>query len=108
MSDQGRVDKKSGVLLDGKKRVEKASEKDDVFLLKIYSPFKVYFDGEAVSISAENFTGPFDILAHHHNFMTLVNPCELYIRTRTGDQRIRIARGIMHVKSDEVNLFLDV
>jgi F0F1-type ATP synthase epsilon subunit len=41
--------------------------------VKVYAPFKVYFDGDALSISAVNDTGPFDILTKHHNFMTLIN-----------------------------------
>jgi F-type H+-transporting ATPase subunit epsilon len=84
---------------------------DDVqatFQLKIYSPFKVYFDEQANSISAVNDTGPFDILAKHHNFMTLINACDLAIVTSRGEQKITIQKGIMHVKSDEVTVFLDV
>ena len=76
--------------------------------VKVYSPFRVYFDDEALSISAENATGPFDILPRHHNFMTLLKPCELLIRAGNGYQRIRISRGIMHVKADRVIVFLDV
>lgn len=75
---------------------------------KVYSPFKVYFDDEALSISAVNATGPFDILPRHHNFITLLLPCELLIRTPRGDQKIRISGGIMHVKADKVTVFLDV
>ena len=81
---------------------------NDTFNLKIHSPFKVYYDGPAQSVSGENATGPFDILAHHHNFMTLLSACELYVRASGGDHRIRITRGIMHVKADEVIVFLDV
>jgi hypothetical protein len=36
---------------------------DDQFYLKVYSPFKIYFDGAVQSVSAVNDTGPFDILA---------------------------------------------
>ncbi|OGL29959.1 hypothetical protein A3D14_00510 [Candidatus Saccharibacteria bacterium RIFCSPHIGHO2_02_FULL_47_12] len=75
---------------------------------KVYSPFKVYFDDNALSISAVNATGPFDILPRHHNFITLLSPCELLIRTPRGDQKIRISGGIMHVKADKVTVFLDV
>ena len=76
--------------------------------IKVYSPFKVYFDENALSISAVNDTGPFDILPSHHNFMTLLSPCELVIRATNRAQRIRISRGIMHVKADRVIVFLDV
>lgn len=76
--------------------------------VKVYSPFKVYFDEIGDSISGVNDTGPFDILPRHHNFLTLLSACELVIRAGGRERRIRIARGIMHVKSNEVVVFLDV
>jgi len=76
--------------------------------VKVYSPFKVYFDGEAYSITAASETGPFDILPKHHNFITLLTPCELMIRTVSGDETLSISGGIMHVKANNVVVFLDV
>jgi len=76
--------------------------------IKVYSPFHVYFDDRAKSISALNDTGPFDILPGHRNFMTLVSACELNIITVSGEEKIKIARAVMHVKADEVRVFLDV
>ncbi len=76
--------------------------------VKIHSPFKNYYEGEAFSISGENETGAFDILPTHHNFITLLTPSELTIRSTRGDQRIQISGGIMHVKADKVIVFLDV
>jgi F0F1-type ATP synthase epsilon subunit len=77
--------------------------------VKVYSPYKIYFDdSQCQSISAKNKTGPFDILPRHHNFITLLDPCELVIHYNGGIQRIRISRGIMHVKADRVIVFLDV
>lgn len=76
--------------------------------IKVYSPFRTYFNEDAYSISAINGTGPFDVLPQHHNFMTLLNPCELIIDREGGSIRIRIARGIMHVKANKVVVFLDV
>lgn len=77
--------------------------------VKVHSPFQDYYDGQAFSVSAENATGPFDILPKHHNFISLLNPCDLIVRTVSkGDQKIRISGGIMHVKADRVIVFLDV
>ena len=78
--------------------------------IKVYSPFKVYFDDSGYSISASNKTGPFDILPHHHNFLTLLGAGELVIRPERGtaEQKIRISGGLMHVKSDRVTVFLDI
>lgn len=75
----------------------------------IHSPFRDYYDGPAFSVSGENATGPFDILPKHHNFISLLSPCDLVVRTVIeGEQRIRISGGIMHVKADRVIVFLDV
>lgn len=77
--------------------------------VKIHSPFRDYYDGQAFSLSAENATGPFDILPKHHNFISLLSPCEMIVRTvEKGEQRIKISGGIMHVKSDRAIVFLDV
>jgi F0F1-type ATP synthase epsilon subunit len=77
--------------------------------VKVYSPFKTYFDGTANSISAENDTGVFDVLFGHHNFLTLLNPCDLSIKVSgRDDEKISITRGLMHVRKDSVDVFLDV
>lgn len=77
--------------------------------VKVYSPFKDYYDGMAFSLSAVNATGPFDILPRHHNFISLLTPCEMILRTvKNGEQKIQISGGIMHVKADQVVVFLDV
>lgn len=77
--------------------------------VKVYSPFKDYYDGAAFSLSAVNATGPFDILPRHHNFISLLTPCEMVLRTvKNGEQKIEISGGIMHVKADQVIVFLDV
>lgn len=76
--------------------------------VKIYAPFRTYFDGPAFNVSAVNETGPFDILPKHHNFMTLLSPCDIIVRTERGEEKITINRGIMHVKADDLVVFLDV
>lgn len=76
--------------------------------VKVYSPFRTYFEGEANSLTAENATGTFDILPHHHNFISLLVPCELAIATASGQQKVRISGGVMHVKADQAVIFLDV
>ena len=77
--------------------------------VKVHSPFKDYYDGQAFSVTAENATGLFDILPKHHNFISLLSPCDLLVRSVSeGEKKIRISGGIMHVKADRVIVFLDV
>lgn len=101
-----RQDASTGAVVEGQADIPK-----DKFHLKVYAPFKVYYEGVVASITAENGTGPFDILASHHNFLTLLSPCELIIRDNPDDkepEKIKITRGIMQVKSNDVVVFLDV
>lgn len=87
----------------------KASKMTTTMNVKLYSPYQVYYDGEAESVSAENDTGPFDVLPQHHNFITLLNACEIEIKSKTnGDKHIKIVRGVMHVHRNQVTIFLDV
>lgn len=89
-------------------QVNTEHDKDHMHV-KVYAPFKVYFDGIATSVSAVNATGPFDILPQHHNFMTLIDTGEVVVRKDGGEEeKFNIARGIMHVKADDVVVFLDV
>lgn len=79
-----------------------------VMAVKVYAPFRVYFDGEAFSLTAANETGPFDILPHHHNFLCMLVPCNLVLKTPDGDKTIKISRALMHVKAEKVTVFVDV
>jgi F0F1-type ATP synthase epsilon subunit len=76
--------------------------------VRVASPFKVFYDDDALSLSGENATGPFDILPRHHNFISLLSECELAIKTVAGTTRVRISGGVMHVKADQVVIFLNV
>lgn len=79
--------------------------------VKVYSPFRVYYDEDSYSVSAVNATGPFDILPRHHNFMTLLEASVLTIRSinhTPAEQKIRISGGLMHVKANKVTVFLDI
>ena len=76
--------------------------------VKVYAPFKVYFEGDAYSVSASNASGPFDILPRHHNFLCMLVPCNLTVEAPTGKKTIKISRALMHVKADRVVVFVDV
>ena len=77
--------------------------------VKIYAPFKVYYEGEATSLSAVNETGPFDVLPKHHNFLCMLVPCDITVQSTAGEtKRIKINRALMHVKADRVVVFVDV
>lgn len=78
------------------------------FKVRIFSPYQTYYQGDAVSLSASNRTGPFDVLAGHINFFSLLTGGTVVLNT--GFQRLEfpVARGIIRVTRNEVTLFADV
>ncbi len=87
---------------------EQKQTKKNTIHIKLYSPFRTYYNQEALSLSAVNKTGPFDILPQHHNFMTLLEEGEIIIRDSVGEKKVRISHAVLHVKDNKVTVFLDV
>jgi len=82
---------------------------EQTMFVKIYTPYQTYFEGPAHSLSAVNGTGPFDVLPQHKNFMSLLVPCTIKVRTaRNTDFNLPVEQGVLHVKADKVTVFLDI
>ena len=81
----------------------------NLFHIKVFSPFETFFDGEAYSLTAENETGPFDVLAGHANFLTVLLPCVIKIKTQNKDiTSLPIERGVLHVHENRATVFLNI
>lgn len=80
----------------------------NLFRVKVFSPFETFFDDDALSLSAENETGPFDVLAGHANFLTLLIPCTIRVRTPRGETDLPIERAVLHVHDDHATVFLNI
>ncbi len=78
------------------------------FSLTIFSPFQTYFEGPATLLSAENKSGPFDILADHANFLCLLTPCELKVQSKNGLQKFSVERGIVEVTDTNTYVFVNI
>ncbi len=105
-----RQDASTGQIIDdGKPETESAASANgkETLHVKVYSPYKTYFDEASYSISAVSRTGTFDILPQHHNFITLLEPCTVIIESTHGQVPLKISGGIMHVRKNNVVVFLD-
>ena len=81
----------------------------DIMHVRVQAPYKTYYDGDAKSITAQNDTGEFDILGKHHNFISILSAGDIIIRKPDNEkEKITIQQGVMHVKANEVVVFLDV
>ncbi len=73
------------------------------------SPFELYFEGEAVAISASNRIGDFDILPGHADFFSMLSPGEITIQKIDGDPvKIDAKSGIVTVRDNQAYLFVNM
>lgn len=78
------------------------------FHLKVFSPFEIFVDTVVSSLSAENETGPFDVLAGHASFLTLLVPCQLRVVTADSQLSIPIERAVLHVHDNTAIVFMGI
>jgi F0F1-type ATP synthase epsilon subunit len=72
------------------------------------SPFEVYYEGVATSVTALNKVGLFDILPGHADFFSMLSPCEVIIETASDPISFTITNGIITVRDNEVLLFVNM
>lgn len=76
--------------------------------VKVASPFETYYEGDAYVISAQNKTGPFDILPDHANFISVLEKGEVKIHLSDRKVSIPVDRGIVKVSNNRVKVFVNV
>lgn len=79
------------------------------FHLRISNPERVFYDGQAYSLSSTNKSGPFDILPDHAQFISLLDNTNVTVH-QEGDQTqtYTINRGLISAKENEVKVFVDL
>lgn len=79
------------------------------FNLLITNPERIFFDGEAYSISSKNDSGPFDILPNHAHFVSLLNDVKVEVVSKEGKKlTFAVARGLISAKDNKVRVFVDL
>ena len=79
---------------------------DPPLTVKVFSPAQTFYEGPARSVSAMNKEGPFDILAGHINFFSLLGEGTVMVDTGEDSVEIPISHGIVHVRQDVISLFV--
>lgn len=77
-------------------------------IVKVLSPTQTYYNGSAISVSAQNRVGPFDVLAEHANFFSLLTAGDIVINTGFQSFKFPITKGILKVTSNKATLFVDI
>lgn len=74
--------------------------------VKIISPTQTYYDGAALSVTAVNKVGPFDILADHANFFSLLTEGDIVVNTGVSELRFPTTHGIVRASNNNITLFI--
>lgn len=68
---------------------------------------KTLFMGDATSVSSRNNKGPFDVLAQHTNFISLISDFILIHPVEGEVQRINVQKdSLLKVRQNRVEVFL--
>lgn len=76
--------------------------------VRVLSPTQTLYDGPALAVSATNRVGPFDILADHANFFSLLTEGNIVINTGYQSLTFPIQHGIVKVRNNQITLFIDI
>lgn len=76
--------------------------------VSIKSLKKTYFDGKATTLTSLNETGEFDILSEHANLISLIRNYIIIDKGLKSEQKFMISNGILRVKENKVEVFLEV
>lgn len=76
--------------------------------LKIVSPEKVEYTGEAESVLVPGTKGCFEILNDHAPIISSLQPGIVEYVTKNGRQKTTITGGVVEVQKNEVSLCVEV
>ncbi len=74
--------------------------------VRIISPQKILYEGDALSVSSKNSAGKFDILAEHVNFITLIenNPIIVHLPEKKV-LNFNFPLSIIYTAKNAVNIY---
>lgn len=79
---------------------------ENILHVKVLAPTQTFYEGPAVSVSAANQVGDFDVLVNHANFFSLLIDGNVVIDTGAQKFTYAILHGIIKVANNKVTLFV--
>jgi F-type H+-transporting ATPase subunit epsilon len=76
--------------------------------IKIVTPEKISFKGEADSVSISTAEGQITILPNHVPIISLVEPGEIIARNEGKEELLAVGEGLVEVQDNIITLLVDV
>ena len=67
---------------------------------------KIYFDGQAASVTSINDTGEFDILSNHAAFTSLIRDFVTVDKGLPTEKKFEVEKGVLNVKNDNLRVYV--
>lgn len=80
----------------------------DLLHVRINSPEKMLWEGEAEWVSSKNTQGPFDILPFHTNFVTILEKETITINTGKEKKTYTFPFSVIYVHSNTVYIYTNI
>lgn len=81
---------------------------NELLHVRINTPEKLLWEGEARSVSSKNADGPFDILPMHANFITIVENEKILVRTPTEIKDFSFAHSVIYTHANSVYVYTNI
>jgi F0F1-type ATP synthase epsilon subunit len=80
---------------------------DNSLTVKISSPEKTIWEGDAFAVSSRNPQGKFDILPQHASFLTIIEdqPIKISSQTKKVLQEFRFKQAIIYNRDNKVSIY---
>jgi F0F1-type ATP synthase epsilon subunit len=69
---------------------------------------KVIFDGDAIALSSMNSEGPFDVLAQHINFISIIREHITIYKPDKTKQEYNLRIGLMKVTGNKIEIYVGI
>ncbi len=76
--------------------------------LRIVSPERVVYDGEAERVNVPGILGNFEILQHHAPIISALQDGKVVYVNTEGDHELEVHGGFVEVQKDRVSLCVEV
>ncbi len=79
-----------------------------VLKVRIMTPQKMLYDGPAFAVSSKNSSGPFDILAGHANFITIIKSQPITVTKQDNSKVIfNFSQAIIYNASNVISVYAE-
>jgi F0F1-type ATP synthase epsilon subunit len=76
--------------------------------VRVNSPEKLIWEGDALSVSSKNADGPFDILPFHSNFITFIEKQPIRVNTGKNVESYTFDYSVIYAHINSVMIYTNI